>query len=53
MTFSLMLWMPSGGSMINGLVTVGAWDELRRRPGAAHVGGGARLLRHGEPSRGT
>jgi len=30
MTFSLMLWMPSWGSMINGIMTLsGAWDKLR------------------------
>ena len=27
MTFSIMLWMPSWGGMINGLMTLsGAWD---------------------------
>ena len=31
MTFSIMLWMPSWGGMINGLMTLsGAWDKLRR-----------------------
>jgi cytochrome c oxidase cbb3-type subunit 1 len=30
MTFSIMLWMPSWGGMINGLMTLsGAWDKLR------------------------
>jgi cytochrome c oxidase cbb3-type subunit 1 len=30
MTFSVMLWMPSWGGMINGLMTLsGAWDKLR------------------------
>ncbi|WP_372647127.1 cytochrome-c oxidase, cbb3-type subunit I [Hyphomicrobium sp.] len=30
MTFSIMLWMPSWGGMINGLMTLsGAWDRLR------------------------
>ncbi len=29
-TFSIMLWMPSWGGMINGLMTLsGAWDKLR------------------------
>ena len=33
MTFSIMLWMPSWGGMINGLMTLaGAWDELRTDP---------------------
>ncbi len=33
MTFSLMLWMPSWGGMINGLMTLsGAWDRLRTDP---------------------
>ena len=33
MTFSLMLWMPSWGGMINGLLTLsGAWDKLRTDP---------------------
>ena len=37
MTFSIMLWMPSWGGMINGLMTLsGAWDKLRTDPGAAH-----------------
>ena len=30
MTFSIMLWMPSWGGMINGIMTLsGAWDKLR------------------------
>ena len=34
MTFSIMLWMPSWGGMINGLMTLsGAWDKLRTDPG--------------------
>jgi cytochrome c oxidase cbb3-type subunit 1 len=34
MTFSVMLWMPSWGGMINGLMTLsGAWDKLRSDPG--------------------
>ncbi len=33
MTFSIMLWMPSWGGMINGLLTLsGAWDKLRTDP---------------------
>lgn len=33
MVFSVMLWMPSWGGMINGLMTLsGAWDELRTDP---------------------
>ncbi len=32
-TFSLMLWMPSWGGMLNGLLTLkGAWDKLRTDP---------------------
>jgi cytochrome c oxidase cbb3-type subunit I/II len=33
MVFSLMLWAPSWGGMVNGLLTLrGAWDRLRRDP---------------------
>ncbi|MEK7801258.1 MAG: cytochrome-c oxidase, cbb3-type subunit I [Pseudomonadota bacterium] len=33
MTFSVMLWMPSWGGMINGLMTLsGAWNKLRVDP---------------------
>ena len=33
MTFTIMLWMPSWGGMINGLMTLsGAWDRLRTDP---------------------
>jgi len=33
MTFSILLWMPSWGGMINGLMTLsGAWDKLRTDP---------------------
>ena len=33
MIFSLMLWMPSWGGMINGLLTLrGAWDKVARDP---------------------
>ncbi len=46
MTFSIMLWMPSWGGMINGLLTLsGAWDKLRTDP-PAHAGRVGRLLRH-------
>jgi cytochrome c oxidase cbb3-type subunit I len=32
-TFSVMLWMPSWGGMINGVMTLsGAWDKLRTDP---------------------
>ncbi|MDX2103615.1 MAG: cytochrome-c oxidase, cbb3-type subunit I [Alphaproteobacteria bacterium] len=34
MTFSIMLWMPSWGGMINGIMTLsGAWEKLRTDPG--------------------
>jgi cytochrome c oxidase cbb3-type subunit I len=34
MVFSVMLWMPSWGGMINGLMTLsGAWGKLRTDPG--------------------
>ena len=34
MVFSVMLWMPSWGGMINGMMTLsGAWDKLRTDPG--------------------
>ncbi|MCA0909105.1 cytochrome-c oxidase, cbb3-type subunit I [Qipengyuania gaetbuli] len=33
MVFSVMLWMPSWGGMINGLMTLnGAWDKIRTDP---------------------
>ena len=33
MVFSIMLWMPSWGGMINGLMTLsGAWDKVRNDP---------------------
>jgi len=33
MTFSVILWMPSWGGMINGLMSLsGAWDKLRTDP---------------------
>ncbi len=49
MTFSIMLWMPSWGGMINGLMTlVGRVGQVAHRSGAAHDGGVGRLLRHGD-----
>ena len=40
MTFSIILWMPSWGGMINGLMTLsGEWDKLRTDPVL-------RMLRH-------
>ncbi len=33
MTFSIMLWMPSWGGMVNGMMTLsGAWHKLRNDP---------------------
>lgn len=33
MTFSIILWMPSWGGMINGVMTLsGSWDKLRQDP---------------------
>ncbi|MCC6276640.1 MAG: cytochrome-c oxidase, cbb3-type subunit I [Oligoflexia bacterium] len=33
MVFSVMLWMPSWGGMLNGLLTLrGAWDKVRQEP---------------------
>ena len=33
MTFTIMLWMPSWGSAMNGMMTLsGAWDKLRTDP---------------------
>ena len=33
MTFSIVLWMPSWGGMVNGLMTLrGAWDKVRSEP---------------------
>ena len=47
MIFSIMLWMPSWGGMINGLMTLsGAWDKLQDRSRPAHDGPRHRLLRH-------
>ena len=47
MTFSIMLWMPSWGGMINGLMTLsGAWDKLRTDPGDPLPGRFRRVLRH-------
>ena len=47
MTFSIMLWMPSWGGMINGLMTLsGAWDKLRTDPVLRMMVVVGRLLRH-------
>ena len=47
MTFSIMLWMPSWGGMINGLMTLsGRVGQASHRPGAAHDGAVRRVLRH-------
>jgi len=50
MVFSLMLWMPSWGGMLNGLLTLrGAWDQrppdLARSVGQGRYGPGAQVLR--------
>ncbi len=47
MTFSVMLWMPSWGGMINGLLnSLGRVGQAAHRSGAAHAGRVGRLLRH-------
>jgi len=47
MAFSIMLWMPSWGGMINGLMTLsGAWDKLRTDPVLRMMVVVGRLLRH-------
>ena len=47
MVFSIMLWMPSWGGMINGLMTLsGAWDKLRTDPVLRMMVVVGRLLRH-------
>ena len=47
MVFSIVLWMPSWGGMINGLMTLsGAWDKLQDRSDHPDDGDLARLLRH-------
>ena len=52
MTFSIMLWMPSWGGMINGLMTLsGAWDKLRTDPVLRMLGAVGRVLRHGDLRR--
>ena len=49
MTFSLMLWAPSWGGMLNGLLTLrGAWDKLRTDPVLKFFAAGRDLLRHGD-----
>ena len=52
MVFSIMLWMPSWGGMINGLMTLnGAWDKIRTDPIIRMMVLRARLLRHGDLRR--
>ena len=52
MTFSIMLWMPSWGGMINGLMTLsGAWDKLRTDPVLRMMVRVGRVLRHGDLRR--
>jgi cytochrome c oxidase cbb3-type subunit I len=47
MVFSIVLWMPSWGGMINGLMTLsGAWDKLRTDPVIRMMVDLDRLLRH-------
>jgi cytochrome c oxidase cbb3-type subunit 1 len=47
MVFSIMLWMPSWGGMINGLMTLsGAWDKLRTDPIIRMMVISVGLLRH-------
>ena len=49
MVFSIMLWMPSWGGMINGLMTLsGAWEKLRTDPALQLLRHRGRLLRHGD-----
>ena len=52
MVFSVILWMPSWGGMINGLMTLnGAWDKLRTDPVLRMLAVSDRLLRHGDVRR--
>ena len=47
MVFSIILWMPTWGGMINGLMTLsGAWDKLRTDPIIRMMVVSHRLLRH-------
>ncbi len=47
MVFSIVLWMPSWGGMINGLMTLqGAWDKLRTDPVLRMLVVSVGLLRH-------
>ncbi len=49
MVFSLMLWAPSWGGMLNGLLTLrGAWDKVRQEPVLKFFVAGGDLLRHGD-----
>ena len=47
MVFSIMLWMPSWGGMINGLMTlVRGLGQVAHRPHSSHDGARAGILRH-------
>ena len=52
MTFTIMLWMPSWGSAVNGVMTgLGRLGQTPHRPGSAIYGRLGRVLRH-EHARG-
>ena len=52
MVFSVMLFAPSWGGMVNGLLTLrGAWDRVREDPGAQVLRRRRHLLRHGDVRR--
>ena len=52
MLFSLILWMPSWGGMVNGLFTLrGAWHKLREDPILKFMVVARHLLRHGHVRR--
>ena len=52
MLFSLMLWAPSWGGMLNGLLTLrGAWDKLRTDPVHQVFRRRRHVLRHGHLRR--
>ena len=49
MVFSIMLWAPSWGGMINGLLTLrGAWDRVRTEPVLKFFVAGSDFLRNGD-----
>ena len=51
--FHRVLWMPSWGGMINGLMTLeGAWDKIRTDPDHPNVRGLASPFTACPPSRG-